>query len=57
MPFGPIKNGKAPACRGACGMDCPGSCEQGVQFECAGAGTPSKKYKSELDLIVEGNKT
>ena len=37
--FGPSKNDKAPACRGACGMDCPSSCELEVQFECAGAGT------------------
>ena len=37
--FGPAKNGKASACRGACGMACPSSCEQQTQFECAGAGT------------------
>lgn len=37
--FGPVKTGKAPACRGACGMDCPDSCEQEVRFECSGAGT------------------
>jgi len=37
--FGPVKNEKAPVCRGACGMDCPSSCEQEVKFECAGAGT------------------
>lgn len=37
--FGPLKNQSAPACRGACGMGCPSSCEQTVQFECSGAGT------------------
>lgn len=37
--FGPAKNQGAPVCRGACGMDCPSSCEQEVEFECAGAGT------------------
>lgn len=37
--FGPVKNQGAPACRGACGLDCPSSCDQEVQFECAGAGT------------------
>lgn len=37
--FGPLKNQNASACRGACGMDCPSSCEQAVEFECSGAGT------------------
>jgi len=37
--FGPVKNQSAPACRGACGMDCPSSCEQEVDFDCTGAGT------------------
>lgn len=36
--FGPQKNQGAPACRGACGMDCPTSCEHEVRFECAGGG-------------------
>ncbi|WP_133300663.1 hypothetical protein [Seongchinamella sediminis] len=36
--FGPQKNASAPMCRGACGMDCPSSCEQDVNFECAGNG-------------------
>jgi len=37
--FGPVKNDKASVCRGACGMDCPSSCEQESYFECSGAGT------------------
>jgi len=37
--FGPAKNKGAPVCRGACGMDCPSSCENEMQFECVGAGT------------------
>lgn len=36
--FGPVSNLRPSVCRGACGMDCPSSCEQGVQFECAGGG-------------------
>lgn len=36
--FGPQKNQDAPACRGACGMDCPSSCDQELRFECAGGG-------------------
>jgi hypothetical protein len=36
--FGPMKNQSAPACRGACGLDCPSSCEREVRFECAGGG-------------------
>jgi len=36
--FGPVKNQGAPVCRGACGVDCPSSCDQEVQFECAGDG-------------------
>ena len=34
--FGPQKGLSAPACRGACGMDCPSSCDTEVRFECAG---------------------
>ena len=37
--FGPAKNDKASVCRGACGMGCPSSCDQDIQFECAGAGS------------------
>jgi len=33
--FGPEKNQSAPACRGACGLDCPSSCDEDVEFECA----------------------
>ena len=36
--FGPSKNQHVPVCRGACGMDCPSSCEQDEEFQCAGAG-------------------
>lgn len=36
--FGPSKTQSAPMCRGACGMDCPSSCEQDTEFQCAGAG-------------------
>lgn len=36
--FGPVKNLRASVCRGACGLDCPSSCDQQVQFECAGDG-------------------
>jgi hypothetical protein len=36
--FGPSKNQHASVCRGACGMDCPSSCEQDEEFQCAGAG-------------------
>ncbi|MEH6611243.1 MAG: hypothetical protein V7696_17865 [Halioglobus sp.] len=34
--FGPAKGLNVPACRGACGADCPSTCEESVQFECAG---------------------
>ena len=34
--FGPVKNLRASVCRGACGLDCPSSCDQQVQFECVG---------------------
>jgi hypothetical protein len=34
--FGPAKGLNVPVCRGACGADCPSTCEQSVQFECAG---------------------
>jgi hypothetical protein len=36
--FGPQKNESAPACRGACGMDCPSSCDKELRYECAGGG-------------------
>ena len=36
--FGPSRSEAAPVCRGACGADCPSSCEQDVEFQCAGAG-------------------
>ena len=37
--FGPSKGATAPACRGACGMDCPASCDADIRFECAGGDT------------------
>jgi len=37
--FGPLKGLSAPVCRGACGMDCPDSCDADVRFECAGNDT------------------
>ena len=34
--FGPSKGLNVPLCRGACGANCPSTCEETVQFECAG---------------------
>lgn len=34
--FGPQKNEEATACRGACGLGCPTSCDEATKFECAG---------------------
>jgi len=36
--FGPVKSLRPSVCRGACGMDCPSSCDQAVEFECADEG-------------------
>ena len=32
--FGPAKGERASMCRGACGLGCPGSCEEQVTYEC-----------------------
>jgi hypothetical protein len=36
--FGPTKNLRPSICRGACGLDCPDTCEQVVQFDCTAKG-------------------
>jgi len=35
--FGPGKGEAGSVCRGACGLDCPATCEKRIAYECAGA--------------------
>lgn len=35
--FGPGRGDAGSVCRGACGLDCPSTCEKRIAYECAGA--------------------